>query len=155
MIDTRFIDRHRKKLAHLLKNIPADPTGSLEFQAHWARYTCVVMSAYIEDSVKELLREYTQTRAPKTVFNYVSWQLSFLQSAHTDKISDLVSRFDESWLTSFQSFLTEERKAAVNSVVGNRHRIAHGQDVTVTISQLKQWYPRINEVIDHLIGLCA
>lgn len=154
-MDTRFIERHRKKLTHLLKNVPQDPSGSFEVQAHWARYICVVMSGYIEDCVKELLRGYTNQRSPTIVFNYVSTQLKYFQNADTDSINRLISSFDKEWSTSFTSFLTEEHKAAVNSVIGNRHRIAHGLDVDVTISQLSQWYPKVNEVIDHLIQLCG
>lgn len=154
-MDIRFIDRHRKRLSHLLKNVPVDPSGSLEVQAHWARYTCIVMSGYIEDCVKELLSAYTIERSPTRVFNYVSAQLKYFRTADTDNISALISKFDDAWLSSFTSFLTEERKAAVNSVVGNRHRIAHGLDVGVTMNQLSQWYPKVNEVIDHLKHLCT
>jgi hypothetical protein len=113
------------------------------------------MYGYIEDCVRELLRGYAGERAQKTISNYVSAQLKFFHSASTDNIGDLFSRFDKHWLDSFSTFLTEERKAAVNSIVSNRHRIAHGQDVDVTINQLNQWYPKVNEVIDHLRGLCA
>lgn len=154
-MDTRFIDRHRKRLTHLLKNVPSDDSGSFEVQSHWARYTCIVMSGYIEDSVKELLRAYTIERTSIAVFNFVSRQLKGFQSADTDNISSLFAKFDKDWLESLTLFLTEERRAAVNSVVGNRHRIAHGLDVDVTMSQLNQWYPKVNEVIDHLRGLCS
>jgi hypothetical protein len=112
------------------------------------------MSGYIEDCVKELLSGYTNERSPTTVFNYVSAQLKYFRTADTENIGDLVSKFDKAWLISFTAFLTAERRDAVNSVVGNRHRIAHGLDVGVTMSQLSQWYPRVNEVIDHLMGLC-
>jgi hypothetical protein len=153
-VDTRFIDRHRKKLTYLLKNVPVDPTGSLEIQAHWARYTCIVMSGYIEDAVKGLFSAYTAERAPTKVFNYVSSQLKYFQTADTDSLGALVSKFDKAWMDSFNTFLTDERKSAVNSVVGNRHRIAHGLDVSVTMSQLGEWYPKVNEVIDHIAFLC-
>jgi hypothetical protein len=113
------------------------------------------MSGYIEDCVKELLSAYTIERSPTRVFNYVSAQLKYFRTADTDNISALISKFDDAWLSSFTSFLTEERKAAVNSVVGNRHRIAHGLDVGVTMNQLSQWYPKVNEVIDHLKHLCT
>lgn len=153
-MDTQFIDRHRKKLSHILNNIPVDPSGSLEVQSHWARYTCIVMSGYIEDSIKELLRAYTLDKSHVRVFNFVSAQLNYFQSADTDNITMLINRFDNEWLSNFSSFLTEERKAAINSVVGNRHRIAHGLDVGITMNQLREWYPSVNEVIDHLTQLC-
>jgi len=113
------------------------------------------MSGYIEDSVKELFSAYTIERTPTRIFNYVSAQLKYFQTADTEKIGALVSKFDDAWLSSLNNFLTDERKAAVNSVVGNRHRIAHGLDVAVTMSQLSQWYPKVNEVIDHLAHLCT
>ena len=154
-MDTRFLDRHRKKISYLLKNVPTDPSGSLEVQSHWARYTCVVISGYIENSVQEILRAYTEERCPSQVLNYTSSQLKYFQSGYVENIIKLVSSFDKGWESDLTSFLTEERSAAVNSVVGNRHRIAHGLDVAVTVHQLSEWYPRVNEVIDHLVGICT
>jgi hypothetical protein len=154
-VDTRFLDRQRKKIAYLLKNVPADPSGSLEVQSHWARYTCVVISGYIENSVREILKAYTEERCPTQILNYTASQLKFFQSGTAENIIKLVSSFDKSWETDLTAFLDEERRAAVNSVIGNRHRIAHGLDVGVTVHQLAEWYPKVNEVIDCLVGICA
>jgi hypothetical protein len=153
-LDTRFIDRHRKRIEQLLKNVPTDPSGNLEFQSHWARYTCVVMYGYIEDSVQAILRSYCCVRCSSNVQNFVSGQLEFFQSAKAENILALLNKFDPRWEVSLSGFLDDERRSAINSVVGNRHRIAHGKDVSLTIHQLASWYPKINEVIDHIVGLC-
>ena len=153
-MDLTFLDRHRKKIDRLLKNVPDDPSGSLELRAHWAKYTCVVMYGYIESAVQELLRTYTDERCPNEVTAFVSAQLKYFNSATAENIGRLIAAFDKGWESSLSSFLDDERKAAINSVVGNRHRIAHGLDVSVTIHQLSNWYPKVNEVIDHITALC-
>jgi hypothetical protein len=153
-VDTIFLDRHRKKIAYLLKTVPIDASGSLEVQSHWARYACVVISGYVESSVQEILRVYTEERCPRQVLNYTSSQLKFFQSASSENLIRLIGAFDRQWETDLTTFLTEERRAAINSVIGNRHRIAHGLDVGVTVHQLAEWYPKVNEVVDFIFGLC-
>ena len=152
-MDTRFLEAKRKRIAYLFENVPVNPSGSLEVQSHWAKYTCVVISGYIEDSVKELLRLYVSERCQPELANYIQGQLRHFQTAYSRDISELLMAFSKSWETSFIAFLSDERKAAINSVVGNRHRVAHGVDCSVTISQLRQWYPKINEVIDFISAL--
>ena len=128
----------------------------LELQAHWAKYTCVIMCGYIETAIIELLRQYVEEkRCPKPVTSYITYQLKFFQNASVDKIIALVASFDKGWETSLSTFIDDERRAAINSVVGNRHRIAHGLDVTVTVAQLARWYPKVTEVITHIKGLCT
>lgn len=154
-MDIRFLYRHRQKIDYLFKNVPTDSSGAFEIQAHWARYVCVAIYGYIENGVQELLRGYASERCPLEIMNYVSSQLYYFQNATVENITRLLASFDKGWESSLSSFMTDERRAAVNSIVGNRHRIAHGLDVSVTIHQLAQWYPKINEVIDHLLGLCT
>ncbi len=141
------IDSKKKRIEQLLKSVPVDESAGLEIQSHWAKYTCVVISGTLEETIKIILREYTEKRANPAISNYASNQLSFFKTANTDEIGKLLAKFDKQWEKAFNQFLTEEIKTAVNSVVGNRHRIAHGQDSAVTISQLRQWFPKINELL--------
>jgi hypothetical protein len=152
-VDGRFLDSKRKRIAYLLDNVPVDPSGSLEMQSHWARYTCVIISGYIEETVKELCRSYAEDRCTPETLNYITAQLRFFQSANTEEISDLLMRFSKTWQSQFEAYVTDERKQAINSVIGNRHRVAHGLDCSVTVRQLKEWYPRINDVIDFICAL--
>jgi hypothetical protein len=150
-MDLRFLHKGKQRITYLLENVPVDPSGSLELQSHWARYTCVVMSGFLEDSIKIVLSRYAEERSPRTVADYVSAQLYFFQNANTDEIGRLLKKFSAEWNKEFQAFLSEERKAAVNSIVGNRHRVAHGQDCVVTIGQLKAWYPMASDVVDLIV----
>jgi hypothetical protein len=99
------------------------------------------------------MRGYISERCPPDIANYASSQLNYFQTANAENITKLLASFNKNWEAGLTAFLTDERRAAVNSVVGNRHRIAHGLDVSVTIHQLSQWYPKVNEVIDHVLGI--
>ena len=112
------------------------------------------MYGYIEDSIREILKSYADDRCPRELMNYISSQLGGFQSANVDNILRLLASFDKGWESAMNEFIDEERRAAINSVVGNRHRIAHGLDVSVTVHQLSQWYPKISEVIDTLTVIC-
>jgi len=147
MIDISIIDSRRKRIEQLLKSVPVDESAGLELQSHWARYTCVVMSGALEDTLKVMLREYAEDHANPAIANFASAQLGYFQTASTDEICKLLAKFDKQWEKEFNDFLTEEIKTAVNSVVGNRHRVAHGLDSAVTMSQLKQWFPKIEGLL--------
>jgi len=49
-----------------------------------------------------------------------------------------------------ESFVAGERKDAVDSVVANRHQIAHGQDVGLTLIRIMGYYAHVSETIDFL-----
>lgn len=146
-MDISIIDAKRKRIERILKSVPVDDSVGLEIQSHWAKYACVVISGALEETIKTLLREYAIEHANPAISNYTSAQLTYFQTANTDEISKLLAKFDKRWEKAFNEFLTEEIKTAVNSVVGNRHRVAHGLDSSVTISQLKQWFPKVDELL--------
>ncbi len=151
-MDLRFIDSKIKRIEQLLKTVPVDDSAGLEIQSHWAKYICVVISGALEESIKNLFRPYVERRASSPISNFASNQLGFFQTATTDEIGKLLGKFDKRWEKDFSDFLTEEIKTGVNSIVGNRHRVAHGLDSAVTISQLKEWFPKVDELL-HWIAL--
>jgi len=144
------IDSKIKRIEQLLKTVPLDDSAGLEIQSHWAKYTCVVISGALEESIKILLRQYAEQRASSPISNFASNQLGFFQTASTDEIGKLLAKFDKRWEKAFSDYLTEEIKTAVNSIVGNRHRVAHGLDSAVTISQLKEWFPKVDELLKRI-----
>ncbi len=146
-MDLSVLDSKRKRILSLLNKVPIDDSVGLELQSHWARYAVVIISGSLEDSIRTLLRQYAQDHASPRIADHASSQLERFQSAKTEEIASLLSRFDKQWEKQFNEYLTEEIKAAVNSVVGQRHLVAHGRDSTVTISQLKAWFPKIDDML--------
>jgi hypothetical protein len=155
-MDKRPLDRRRKRIEYLLNTAPSSMNDeTLEARSHWAKYICVVVSGHIESSVREILAGYAIERSSPAIARYVAKQLHWFQNAQVEKITSLAGSFSPEWQSSLSDFIDEERKSAINSIIGNRHAIAHGEDSSITISDLQTWYKKADDVIEHLVSLCT
>lgn len=131
--------------------LPADP----ELLAHWTRYLCVLASGLLEVSIRESFSLYTSGRSEKRVSAYVDRELESFRNPNMEKIVQLMGAFDSSWGRQLKDATDGELKDAVDSIVANRNRIAHGESVGLTMSQLRTYYERACRVIDLVQGRCA
>jgi hypothetical protein len=126
-----------------------------EILAHWARYLCILTSGLIEKSLVELLTEYIAKGSSPPIAGYAISKLEQLQNPKTQKIIDLLGAFKDEWRIAFQKFAEESgRKEAIDSVMANRHQIAHGEDSGVTIARVREYFDKCEEVLEHIEALC-
>jgi RiboL-PSP-HEPN len=118
-------------------------------QSHWARYLCVLVSGYIETSVRETVSQYTRNRASPTVLNYVDSQLAWFQNPKIDKINQLLHAFDPTIAAKIGA-LDDATRNAVDSVVNNRHQIAHGRDLGIGAVTIKNYYTEVKKFVEFL-----
>jgi len=138
--------REKQKIDHvfdLAKQIPSDE----ELLSIWAKYLCVQTSGFIETSLRSILIQYTKRRSSPEVFNYVESMMSKITNLNEEKITSLLSSFSSEWGTSFREKRSEEQKAAIDSVVANRHHIVHGRSVGITIARMKSYYSEVVKLI--------
>jgi len=129
----RLILAHRQKLDHLFAQVAT--LSSISDQGEWSKYLCVLVSGFVEESLRVLLEEYCSTKGPTSLQRFISRELSEITNCKTGKIASVLNRFDPTWETEFlqqiqaKSLLADEIKNALDSVVSNRHLIAHGKSV--------------------------
>jgi hypothetical protein len=70
------------------------------------------------------------------------------------KIFELVATFNPDWEKSLKDALDERILDSVNSIVANRHHIAHGRDVGITYVRVKQYYEDAVKLIEALDAQC-
>ena len=121
-----------------------------EIKSHYARYLCVLTSGYIEESVKIIIRIYAKTRGHSNISNYINTSTNTLTNLNSDKLGKVLNSFNSEWRDKFEAILTDEEKDAIDSVVANRHQIAHGQNVGVSYVRVKEWYKNIKKVIEKI-----
>lgn len=149
MPPARLARSYRDRLDSLL--LRADrvaPPPDAEFIAHWTRYLCVLVSGLIEVSVREAFLEYCRSRSDERVMAYVDQQLRWFQNPKMSRIIELATSFDRLWADDLAQRTAGELRDAVDSVVANRNQIAHGQNVGLSMSQLKEYYERVCRVLD-------
>lgn len=132
-------------------SLASDP----EIQAHWARYLCVLISGFLETSLQDILTQHAECTASKTTARYVARRLGQFQNAKMQQIYDLVGSFDEDWQVRLKSECEGEIAAAIDAIVSNRHSIAHGRDVGMSLVSIKAYYANVVKLLDLVEGRCA
>lgn len=118
--------------------------------AHWARYLCVLVSGFVENSLRELLRKYATAKSHKDVACFVGKRLNRFSNAKMGAILSLMDEFGSDHKKHIESIALDVEKDAINSVVANRHQIAHGRDVQIGMATLQNYYKEILKVIEKI-----
>lgn len=133
----------------------AGSQADLQLQARLTEFLCIRTAGFVEQCVQHIYYDFTTRRAPTSVSSFVSKRLSRIQNVKSDRLRELIQDFDGDWLVAFDSFLTEEHKVALNSVIGNRNKIAHGENVSLGLVQMKLWLGKVLEIMEFLEGQCS
>jgi hypothetical protein len=152
MSGRKEVHRLRSRLDAAFKRAP-DSNTDPELQADFAKYLCVLVSGYLESALCALLLGFAQRRSSGEIASFVERQLGPWTNPKAEKIIDLFGSFDQNWRNDLTAFLVDQKKDSVNSLIALRHKIAHGESVGASLSQIKIYYRVVNEVIEHAANL--
>ena len=126
-----------------------------EILSHWAKYLCVLTSGFIENALRLILYDYVTNHANETVSSYMSARLEGLTNLNDQRIAQLLGSFNPTWRDTFLEIRSAEQKDAIDSVVANRHLIAHGRSVGLTLARMKGYYLEILKAIKIIDENCV
>ncbi len=145
--------RYEKRLKNLFEqanNLPDDPL----ILAHWARYLCILSSGYLETAIRATYSEYARKQSSPNVAGYVENRLKNFRSAKMSRIIELTRMFNPDWADQLKRDTEGELANSVDSIVDNRHSLAHGKDTGVSLVNLKNWHRNATKVITLIEKLC-
>ncbi|MBD2453540.1 hypothetical protein H6G80_05560 [Nostoc sp. FACHB-87] len=149
----REVMRAKQKLDNLFEKVNQLPDDN-ELKAHWARYLCILVSGFIENSVRAIYSQYAKNKAIPNIANFVERKLDDLQNPKMEKILQLTGAFSLQWESNLRKATEGELKDAIDSIVANRNNIAHGQDVGITYATIKDYYEKAFKVIQMIENQC-
>lgn len=122
--------KYRLRLEALAKKEPEDP----EEQSHWAKYLTVLISGYLEQSIKEILLELSSSFGAVKLERYIESTWPNSRNMKSSSIAEILEQFDPSWRINFESWLSKEEsyKSELNSLIGGRNDVAHGKEANTT-----------------------
>ncbi len=147
------IHRQQQHLDELFDRVKDMP--DVELQSHWCRYLCVLACGFLENSVEICLTEYSKRRSDEYVSNYVQAKLFGFQNPKMGVILDLFGSFHPEWRAKLDQATQGQLSDSVNSIVGNRHKIAHGDSVSLSMGSLRSYYKDSLRVIDIICTICG
>jgi hypothetical protein len=147
------ITRQRQRLDDLFQKAKDLPDA--EIQSHWSRYLCILVSGFLENSVRITYAEYARLRADVSVADFVESRLRQFLNPKMGSIIDLAACFNQEWRTHLEEETRGQLGESVNSIVNNRHKIAHGESVGLSIRTLLQYYQDALKVVELLRRQCG
>ena len=155
MSPVREIELRRRKIDAIFEranNLAGQPNSEI-LQADFARYICVLVSGFVEKATAELILYYAQDKAAIPIRTYIDTNLRRLTNVDKERLLQVIGSLDASWRNDVDDFVIDEKKAALNSIVGLRHNIAHGGDGGISLGQIARYWASIQQIIEHLENL--
>ncbi|MEG4197337.1 HEPN domain-containing protein [Microcoleus sp. Pol12A5] len=154
-----FISSHRQKIDARFNKVSSisDPAD----QGEWSRYLCILVSGYIEESLRILLETYAVKNASPYIQNFVCKEIKGITNCKTNKIIDILGKFHSDWGTNFisqiaaKSNIDNEIKDSIDSIVTTRHAIAHGKSVGVSYSTVSNYYKNVKKAVEVLENIIS
>jgi hypothetical protein len=131
----------------------AGASTDIELQSDFARYLCVLVSGFLENAIVALVLDMAQKRSSTEVAFFIERELEYWTNPNTEKLIQLLGSFSPDWQERTSTFLQDERKAAVNSLVALRHKIAHGESVGTSMARVNHYYEQAREVVDFVADM--
>jgi hypothetical protein len=121
--------------------------GQIELRADFARYLCVLVSGYLDQTIRDMTAEFVKLRSQPVIADLVVKLTDRTTNLKSSKLREHVLMIDRTWEAQLDLLLVDRTKAALDSVVALRHRIAHGQSADVTLARMLDYYVEIKKCI--------
>ncbi|MHC5735533.1 HEPN domain-containing protein [Nostoc sp.] len=145
---------HRQKIDNLFKKFASFTEP--EIQSEWSKYLCILISGFIEESLRVLLEKYCENKASPNIQKFVTKQIQDITNCKTSRITEILGKFSPIWESEFtnkiqaESIIVDEIKNSIDSVVINRHKIAHGKSVGMSYNNVSTWYKNVKKAVEIL-----
>ncbi|WP_413174208.1 HEPN domain-containing protein [Anabaena azotica] len=147
---------HRKRIDNLFTKVSSIPIEESEMRSEWSRYLCVLVSGFIEESLRVLLEKYCEGKAVPNIQNLVRKQIQDITNCKTNRIIEILGKFSTNWETEFRNKIESESKIdgeiknAIDTVINNRHSIAHGRSTPMSYSNISNYYKNVKKAVEIL-----
>jgi hypothetical protein len=142
----------RAQLQATIDRFDSIPEAELETRSEYARFLLVRVSGFLEYALERVLTEYVQDHSGGPVKSFALSFAGYVGNPTSQRLCDFMGRFDQTWRTELETFLNDgERKTSLNSLVGLRNKVAHGEPSSVSYTTLMSYLRVVDEFFDWLL----
>lgn len=120
----------------------------LEVKSDYARFLVIRVSGLVEQVITEIVLAYSQSHAHPAVVSHIDWRMNTFQNPKFERILSLADSFQPGWKSALNAVVTVEEREALGSVTRQRNNIAHGEQSTISLAQVDQYYAQIKTLLD-------
>lgn len=149
--------RQSEAVSMLIQRTGVATWDDIQLQGHWGRYLCVLAAGLLENSLKAIYSDFVRGSASPQVANFATSMLENIQNPKAQRFVETARAFNPEWARDLEAFLDSEsgvRKDAIDSIMNNRHQIAHGRNTSISVARVREYLRRAIEVIDYVETQC-
>lgn len=151
----RELSRQLQAIRSLFDRTDDACSDDVEMRSHWARYLCVLSAGFIENALKEVFGDIAKRSSSPAVANFTVSSLSQIRNPKTSRFLEVAGSFKKTWREELEQYVDAEgRREAIDSIMQNRHQIAHGQLSSITIVRVKEYLSKSVAVIAFMEKQC-
>ncbi|MDE2861467.1 MAG: HEPN domain-containing protein [Chloroflexota bacterium] len=127
--------------------------GNIELVGHWGRYLCVLTAGFLENALREVFSEFVRNAASPQVASFATRRLERISNPKSGRFIETAQSFDFVWASDLEDFLNADggrRRNAIDSIMSNRNRIAHGESVQVSVGRVREYLPGCIQVVEFI-----
>lgn len=123
-----------------------------EVKSYLANLICIRVSGLIENYIKTKISDYSEKKVPKQISRYLSLKLADITNLKESKLRDVLGQFSQNWQFDFEELIknNQQLKSSLDSLITNRHNIAHGHRASLTLQMVEQYYEDVKTIIKKL-----
>jgi hypothetical protein len=136
----------------------AELREDFELLGHWGQYMCVLVAGFLENSIQELYGDRVKRTASSDVQSFVVRSLDRIQNPNAQRFHEVAGAFNTQWGADLDLYLDQDagrRRNALNSIMSNRHLIAHGGNSAISVGRVREYLDASLEVLDFIEEQCA
>lgn len=149
--------RLRARIRQLVHSPPIGSSGmasELQFASHWAKCNCVLISGFIEQSIREIFLEFAFARTTPHLQSCIERTWPRSRNMWSEEIRQILGHFDSEWADGFDKWLqVPNRKKEINEIAGWRNAVAHGDEFyarNIALSSVQEKFRIACDLIDYL-----
>ena len=139
---------HRQKIDNLFKKVACFEEPAIK--SEWSKYLCILVSGFIEESLRVLLEKYCENKASANIQKFVGKKIDDITNCNANKIKKILDEFSSDWANEFTNKINDQIKTAIDNVVQNRHKIAHGKSIGMSYSHISNDYKNVKKAVEIL-----
>ena len=151
------LNRQLQGLQRLIESTSRSTADDIELQGHWGKYLCVLTAGFLENAISAIYIELASRSSAHHVASYAGRMLEKIQNPKAEKFVETAGAFNKSWGEELSLFFKEnaEVKEAIDSIMANRHRIAHGKNTSVSLAMVKGYLKNSVKALDFIERQCG
>lgn len=128
-----------------------------EIRSMLTQYLCIRVSGLLEIFIKCRISDYALGRVPKEVNRFISGKFKDITNLKSSKLEIVLDSFSNVWSEKFCNHIKEnaQQKTSIDSLITNRHNIAHGQTQNLTYKNMEQYYDDVKIIINKLDSIIS